>query len=370
MEAFVGGTARHLVDLTCGLEGWDHSVIVSLRREPRMVQSLNRLRKAGVRVEVVPMSRQISPLADWWAFQKIVSLLREIRPDIVHCHSAKGGFLGRAAGHVAQIPVRLYTPHALPFHSGISPVQSLVYGALERLASRWTTGLIAVSPSEAEAVLDAKLIDPSRVRVIPNGVAIPTLPRDKAMARRYLNIPVDRPLVVCIAHLRPQKAPLDWLAMARRALQDRPDCLFAWIGDGPLEKELLREARTLGSSFLYLGYQADPSWALQAADVFTLASLWEGCPYVLLDAMAWKIPCAVTAVAGCRDAIQNGVNGLLSPPGEPEKLARNVLQFLNNPVMAHEMGCRAYETVQQHFSFETFLVGHDRVYREMIGLEK
>ena len=368
LEAFIGGTARHLVDLLTGLPDWEQAAVVSMR-EPRLASRIQRLRDAGIRVDVAPMRRAPAPGEDWRALVYLIRLMREQRPDIVHCHSAKAGILGRAAAAAAGVPIRIYSPHALPFHPFIPVSQRLFYWTLEWLAARFTTAMVAVSPSEGRAIEAARLAPPARVFVVPNGVRLPVKTLDRLEARRALGIPLDRPVALCVALLRSQKAPLDWVTMAADVRRSRPDAFFAWVGDGDMERGFLAAAeRVLApGSFRYLGYRADASQAYAAADIFTLASLWEGCPYVLLDAMARGIPCAVTSVAGSQDIIHHGDNGLLSPPGRPSDLANSVLRLLNDVGFAAGIGRRGCETIETEYSLEQCLAGHRRMYSELLS---
>lgn len=372
-EAFTGGVARHILELLHNLKGWDQSAIISLQRDARSERSmaeLEDLRQAGIPVAISAMKRELSPGSDLVALFRIQSLLEETRPAIVHCHSAKAGFLGRAAAFRAGVPARIYSPHALPFHPFMPPARRYLFRTLERLAGRWTTQVVAVSPSEAEEIKEAGLVPRQRLRLIPNGVEIPERKYSQAEARRKLNIPTDRPIVLCVAHLRPQKAPIDWVNMAQAVSVRRPDAYFLWVGGGELHRPFSQacKARLKPGSYLHLGHQRDPGLAYQAADVFALSSLWEGMPYALLDAMAWGIPCAVTAAAGCRDAIADGQNGLLAAPGDPAGLAAQVTALLADTRRAAAFGAAAQQTVRRDYTLESFLAGHDQLYEDALRM--
>ena len=366
LEAFTGGTRRHLTELLTGLPQWDQSAIVSTGRDKRAPAAAGRLREAGHRIDVIPMRRQAAPLADARALLRIIALLREQRPEIIHCHSAKAGILGRVAGVAAGVPIRIYSPHSLPFHSGMPAAEQAIYRTIERFGGFLSTAIVAVSPTEAREIRRARLITAGRLRMIPNGVVIPTGPREREESRRRLRLRKDGPLIVCVAHLRAQKAPLDWIRMAAAVRHGFPDAHFLWVGDGELKDQALAAAsRSLGSAFHYIDYLADPGAAYQAADAFAMASLWEGFPYALLEAMSWGLPCAVTAVAGCQDIVQHGQNGLLSPPADPEALVGSVSRLLAAPDDARRMGENGQRLVARDYTLSQFLERYDRLYREL-----
>jgi glycosyltransferase involved in cell wall biosynthesis len=379
LEAMIGGTRRHLLDLLQGLPGWDQQAIISLGREPLQSQRFEGPAGRPIPVHIVSMQREIAPLSDARALMHIIELLRHIQPDIVHCHSAKAGILGRAAAVVAGVPTRIYTPHALPLFPCLPPFRRALYLALERLAGRWTTRLVAVSESEAQDARNARVVADDRIVVIPNGIQIsavagrvtalshPERSRDRRQARLALDLPPDRPMVLCVAHLRPQKAPGAWLHMATHVLSDAPGALFVWVGGGELERQFLGECQMLpAGSVRYVGSQDDPGPYYRAADIFALSSRWEGCPYALLEAMSWGLPCVATDVAGSRDAIRSGCNGILCPVDAPADMARAILSIMQAP-SSLDLGMHAVETVREQYSMASFLEGHNRLYSELMG---
>ncbi|MCA1595778.1 MAG: glycosyltransferase, partial [Chloroflexi bacterium] len=180
----------------------------------------------------------------------------------------------------------------------------------------------------------------------------------------------DRPVVLCVGHLRPQKAPLDWIRMAQAVSSRRPEAFFLWVGGGQLQPSFFKEyrARLKPESFLHLGNQRDPALAYQAASLFALSSLWEGMPYALLDAMAWGLPCAATAVTGCRDLIADGTTGLLAGPGDPDGLAARVLDLLNDTETASVLGAAARTTVERDYTVDSFLAAHESLYEDALRM--
>jgi glycosyltransferase involved in cell wall biosynthesis len=387
VEAFEGGVARHVLDLLEGLPRWQQFAILSLNRRGTRTHEIERARRAlgttcsspgeigpgsnrpiapNNRLAIIPMARGIRPAADLVALLRIRAQIRAVQPNIVHCHSARAGFIGRAAAATTAARVKVYTPHALPFHPGMSGYRSRFYQALERLASRWTDCLVAVSKREQEAVRRAGLR--AHDVVIPNGVRLPAIDTDARLrARRILGVATERPLVLCVGRLSRQKSPEDWIQAAELTLARRPEVLFVWVGDGELRTHAEMAARKQlppGSAWL-AGHLDNVSAFYHAADVFMLASLWEGCPYSLLDAMAFGLPSVVTTV--CGDLIHCGLNGLTSPPAEPLALSANLLKLLEDPDRARGMGLAAREAARRDFGLEGFLAAHDRLYSELAG---
>ena len=120
MEATIGGTRRHLVDVALEQRrrGDDVSLLVSTLRDPGFEGDLQRLEGAGAHVHRISMVRPIRPARDLRHLRQIKAALRELRPDIVHTHSSKGGVLGRRASLSTGIGARVHTPHTFAFLFG------------------------------------------------------------------------------------------------------------------------------------------------------------------------------------------------------------------------------------------------------------
>jgi glycosyltransferase involved in cell wall biosynthesis len=167
-----------------------------------------------------------------------------------------------------------------------------------------------------------------------------------------LGIPLDAPLIGTVGRIDHQKAPEDMLA-AYVAL-GRPDTWFVWIGDGPLSGRLAREVsrRGLNDRFLIVGERADVGELLPGLDVFAMASLFEGLPCALVEAMTCGIPVVASAVNGVPDVVHAGKTGLLAPPRAPETLSRAIAYLLDHPEHARLMATAARAEVQGRFDPE------------------
>ena len=110
MESTIGGTRRHIVDVTLGQ--------LELGLDVHLVVAAERLRAAGASVVVLPMERAIRPATDLRHARFLGRHLREVRPDVVHTHSSKAGVLGRHASLATGIGGRVHTPHTFAFLFG------------------------------------------------------------------------------------------------------------------------------------------------------------------------------------------------------------------------------------------------------------
>lgn len=174
MEATIGGTRRHLVDVASGQirAGYEVSVIVSALRDPGFAADLDALERLGVHVTCIPMVREIRPIKDLVHMRQIARVLRERRPDVVHTHSSKAGVLGRRASLTTGIGVRVHTPHTFAFLFGalFGGAKRALIRSIERALSKSTHRIVAVSRSEATTMERSGVVPAGVVRVVPNGI--------------------------------------------------------------------------------------------------------------------------------------------------------------------------------------------------------
>lgn len=272
-----------------------------------------------------------SMLAETRALRRI---LREVRPDVVHLHSAKAGLAGRIALR-GRLPT-IYQPHAWSFEAATGATRRLAT-TWERIGARWTDALACVSEHERATGENAGIEAPWRV--IPNGVDLDAVTLAGAESRRSARAKLglgDEPLAVCVGRLSRQKGQ-DVLLDAWREVRERVgSAQLALVGSGP-DEEVLR-ARA-GAGVHFAGERSDvPDW-LAAANVVVLSSRWEGMSLALLEAMARGRSIVATDVAGMREAL--GGTGAVVAVESARALADAIAPRLLDPQAADEEGRRA-----------------------------
>ena len=209
----------------------------------------------------------------------------------------------------------------------------------------------------------------TKLVVIPNGVDVARFEgRDPAFKGR-MGLSRDTRLVTTIGRLHEQKGIAAFLHAAASILQSRSDCHFLVVGTGPLEADLRRLAAELhiARHVAFLGYTDRVAEVLKATDVFVLASLWEGMPNAVLEAMAAATPVVATRVEGTEDVVEDGRTGLLVPPGDTPGLVNSILKLLDHPALAAEQGQAAQAHVRRHFPLETMVRRHEELYIELLA---
>ena len=375
-EATAGGVRKHLRELIRVFarpeEGFEVHALLGDRGEPGLAQEMEGFRRAGVRVEILTeLQRPLRPAQDWRAYGMLKERLGALKPGLVHTHSSKGGFLGRMAAHAAGVPWIIHTPHVFPFQWAAGLKRSF-YLALERHAARRCHAIVCVGPGQREEGLRLGLAPEEKFILIPNGVALPEQPAPEAVRRlrSELHVPEEAEVVGMIARLAPQKGVGAFVDAAARVVRARPKAVFVLVGGGPLEHETRARAAAAGldrDHMKILGHREDAERLYPAFDALVLSSLYEGLPYVLLEAMACGVPVVATDVAGSRDVIADEASGLLARSGDAGDLARNILRILDEPGLRDRLKQGARERVRENFSFERFVEGHRRLYRGEAG---
>lgn len=345
------------IDLTawCFLRTW----FQTLRREGHEVVLVtspgpfsSKLREEGVRVVHIPIPRSISPLRDLVSLVRLAGFFLRHRPDVVHTHTSKAGFVGRLAAWIARVPLVLHTMHEPP-HNAASGVTRRLYIWAERMASRWAHHVITVSYANEKEILARRLVPGEKLTVIREGLDLSRYPRleDRREAIRPLGIADDVPVVGMVGRLETAKGHT-YLLKAAQLLQVRhPGVRVVIVGGGQLRETLEAEAVALQVTdcVTFTGFRDDMPSLMQGFDIFTLPSLWEGLGIVLLEAMAYERPVVASRVGGVQDVVVPGETGLLVPARSPEALADAIGALLLDRERAAEMGRAGYQRLVREF---------------------
>lgn len=296
--------------------------------------------------------REVNPVKDFLALVRLTQLIRRGKYTIVHTHSSKAGILGRWAAKLAGVPVIVHTVHGWGHHDRQHPLVRAYYILLEKITLPITDKLIAVTSKDIDKGLRDGIGKADHYTVIRSGIELnrfghPQVPREET--RAAWGIPQDATVIGSVTRLSPQKAPLDFVRAAALVAQRYPATYFMLVGDGPLRAEVEQLAAELGIAdrLVLTGLRRDVPELLAAFDIFALSSLWEGLPRVLPQAMASALPVVATACDGSAEAIEDGVNGFLVPPGEPTVLAERLCRLLEQPGLTKQMGAAGYARVQE-----------------------
>ncbi len=279
------------------------------------------------------MKREINPIYDFLSLIKIAIVLRKIEPQIIHTHSSKAGILGRWAGFFAGVKIRIHSIHGFGFSPFHKFFVRLLFIFLERLTSLVTTHFICVSKNNLLEGIRLKIIKEGKVSVIRSGFEIDrffNVGVDKIYKKKELGIPMGKKVIGIAACFKPQKAPLDFVKIAKKLRNYRDDLHFIMIGDGELRKKIEEEIIQSGlkENFSLLGWRKDVEEIFKIVDIFVLTSLWEGLPQVIPQAYATGVPMVVSEVDGNKEFVEDGINGYTFKPHDIEEASSKILKLI------------------------------------------
>jgi glycosyltransferase involved in cell wall biosynthesis len=267
-------------------------------------------------------------------------LVRQVRPGLVHLHSAKAGLAGRLAVR-GRVPT-VFQPHAWSYEAATGPLRA---GAVrwERHAARWAHRVLCVSEAERTSGEDHGI--KAAWSVVPNGVdaahfaPAPHREAVRAALPAVGGLDPDTPVVVCVGRLCPQKGQDVLLRAWRQVTTHLPAARLVLVGDGPDRRRLLRDAP---GSVLLAGAVADPLPWYQAADVVVQPSRWEGMALAPLEAMACGRPVVLTDVGGARECLPPADrDSCVVPVADVPAMAAALLRLLTDTGLRTAAGLRA-----------------------------
>jgi L-malate glycosyltransferase len=358
-----GGTERQAVELLKRLDPERYDVrLAALRNEGPLY------REIAARFPAVPEftftsfynATAVRQLARLRSF-----LLRE-RIDILHAHDFYSGMLGVMAGRFAGVRVI-----ASQRHLSFSDRRAHQWGqtVINRLAHR----VLVNSNAIRDHLISNKGVAPEKIVVIRNGLrpipdpAAPDGSSTRSELLRELGLESGVKLVGMIANLRPVKGHRFFIEAAAQVVAEVANAHFALIGEGELRREIEQQAARLGIAdrVHLLGYRADAARLNAAFDLAVLASLHEGLPNSVMEAMAAGAPVVATAVGGVVELIRDGVTGYLAPPADARALAQRITQALTNEVESAAFSAIGRQFVTSEFGMEAMVGKVESLYDDL-----
>jgi len=365
LEAAAGGALKHLSYLVTHLdrERFDITVIISPRSEESF-EVIENMRQAGACVILVKMFRDIQIFRDIKGLWKIYRHMSANRYDVVHAHSSKAGFYFRVAAWLNRIPC-IYTPHCFYYQSK-KGLPRKVFAWIERALAR-ITKYIVVSLSEFTSAAELHIAAPGKLLNINNAIKLSDYSFGDASAiKKEMGIVDGRIVIGAIGRLVEQKDWITYIYAAAEVLRQHQDAVFLIVGGGDLNHYLTSLIRNLEleDKIMLTGHYDKISNIYTVIDIFVNTSLWEGLPYVLLEAMWYKRP-IITTNLGYDNIITDKENGYLIPIRDPAILTRKILELIRNETSRKLMGEKSRNVILNDFSFRSFVTKHEQLYTEV-----
>lgn len=360
--------------------------------------------RTGVTTHIVPsLVRDVSPLQDWHAIGELRSLIRTIKPDIVHTHSSKAGVLGRMAawksgGREGKLRV-VHTIHGPPFMpvEGSSlqrakvRLNNWVYTLAERHAAKRCHVIVSVADAMTKQFLARRIGRPEQYVTVHSGMEtrpyLEAAPgEDRAAVRSRLGIADNDFIIGTVARLAQHKGHDDVLDALAADLKTHPNWKLLWVGDGWWRERLIAKARALGiataerapstpspshpltsspSQLLITGLVPPDRipGLMRAMDVLVHPSYREGLPRTVPQALLAGVCPIAYDCDGTPEVVRDRETGLLVPTGDVARLREAVRWAFEHPRERAEMAACGQDECAAKFSTERMVQELEKVYR-------
>ena len=320
-------------------------------------------RELGLKIDIIPerfrFDARVIP-----ALRKIVA---RISPDIVLTHQVKSHLLMKVSRLWRQYPW-------VAFHHGYTRNnrKTRAYNPLNRWSLPTADGVVTVCEAFARELSIAG-VPRERIHVQHNSIRPEQVgtSEEAEVVRKRLGIAKDEALVLSVGRLSREKAQIDLLSAFNRLRENNPAAksTVVIVGEGPERASLAGAAASLRLTerVIFVGEVSNVQPYYAAADVVVLPSHSEGSPYVLLEAMAAKVPIVATAVGGVPEMVEDEESALLVPARDPRAMAAAIARVLTDSELAQRLTTNASALVATRYSPETYVRSLLEIYRGVIS---
>ncbi len=332
-----------------------------------------------VSVHEVKMPRRITPFHDLLSIFRLWQCLCQIRPQIVHAHTPKGGLLGTISAWLTGVPIRIYHIHGLPLMTATGYKRWLLWWS-EKISCLLASQVFCVSHSIREVAVSKGLCSTAKVKVMLGGsingvdatikfnpLHTTTLRQE---TRKKYGIHADALVVGFVGRIVCDKGIAELAAAWKILREEFPNLHLLMVGrfesQDPVSsdvEDLLKSDRRI--HLVGMDWNTPPLYA--AMDILTLPTYREGFPNTPLEAAAMQLPVVATRIPGCIDAVQENVTGLLVPPRDAEALTEAIRSYLQHPELRDQHGKAGRDRVVHNFRQEAIW---EALYQEYIRLSK
>lgn len=357
----IGGAGKCLINFCKNFDQQKFDISIILPKESKLIEKLK-----DTKVKIIELDGLKDKSWDLPSLFKLIKILKEEAPDIVHTHSSLTARL--AAKFVKDCKI-VFTRHS------VFPVSPLIKNAPGRWINKWinetlSDRIIAVAEAAKENLTDGG-VAPSKVDVILNGVEKidETSEEQKLELKNKLGINPDEKVIGILARLEKVKGHEYFIDSAKMILEDKKiKAKFLILGGGSEEEALKKKVKDLKleKDIIFTGFINN------VKDYINIFDLQVNCSYgteatslALLEGMSIGVPAVVTDYGGNSGVIQNGENGYLVPIKSPKDTADAIVRVLTNEELEKYMHKRCREIYSEKFTVETYTKNIERVYEEM-----
>jgi len=328
------------------------------------------------------LRRQINLIFDLPAYLTIKHLLAQMKPDIVHTHSAKAGILGRfatyairrATSHERRATKIVHTIHGLAFHPYQSNWLNKFYIAIEKAAAKRTDFFVSVADAMTTQAIAAGIGYPEQFTTAYSAIEEddflqPVSDQRKKDFRKKYEIAEDAVVLITIARLFMLKGHEYIVESAKQLSKQFENVVWLFVGNGNLSDHFKSKVRKLGLSekikFAGLLPPGQIPLAIASSDILVHCSLREGLARAIPQAMLCAKPAVSFDLDGAREVV-NEATGRLVEPKNVEQLTRACAELIENKNLREKLGKQGREFVKEKFAPDKMVDTIETVYRKLL----
>ncbi|MFC1849713.1 glycosyltransferase [candidate division CSSED10-310 bacterium] len=361
-SSMVGGGQKHLHSLIQGLDKQKFNISVVVSDDGPLYKILQ---NEGITVFCTDIRKNFNP----FTLLRLYKILKVNKIDVIHTHGTVAGVWGRLAASLARTPVIIYTLHGIHYLNSHNRIFKQIFILIDQILAKFSDKIICVASSDQEKGYRYRLFEKGKSIVIYNGVDINYFKprRNLATLRKEFDIKAKDPVIGIVARLHVQKGYHYFFDTINLIKKKYPNIKALVIGDGPQLSELREKVRQLHltENVIFAGTRDDIPELLSMMNVFVLASLWEGMPLTVLEAMACKKPIVATNVDGVSESLTDGETGFLVPSQDPAALADKIIYLLENKDVGKKLGERARKVLVKKFPIEKMVRETSNLYTQL-----
>jgi glycosyltransferase involved in cell wall biosynthesis len=312
----------------------------------------------GVPVHIIPnLTRNLQFFNDLIAVKECVSLIKTIKPQIIHAHSSKAGVIARIAGKICHVPT-VFTAHGWGFSPNTPKIRQKLALIAEKSLAPLANRVICVSANDSQLALRSGVGNQNSLAVVRYGI--------KNIPLTLANPSHQPPRLIMVARFNEQKDQTT-LLQAIAKLHNHSIHLDL-VGSGPYLESSKALANSLGiaEQVSFLGDRRDVPDLLARSQIFILSTHYEGLPISILEAMRAGLPVVATSVNGIPEEVEHGKTGLTVPHQDVEALANALSILINSPDKRYQMGKAGRHKFEQEFTVERMVNNTNSIYNEII----
>lgn len=322
----------------------------------------------GIPIAIVKPRKLLDP----FCVLRLARLMRKEKIDVLHTHLPDADIMGRIAAKIARVPVVISTLHTVYTEKRNPKIRYRIKTFIDRITGNYFADLmLAVSEIVKDYHIKWAKMNPEKIQILPNPVVLDEFQIDgkfdRIKKKKELAIDTTHKVITNVGSLAELKGQTYLIQAMSQIIKATPQATLLLVGDGPLRSDLEGLVKNLGigGNVYFAGFRKDIPELLAITDVFVLPSVSEGVSVALLEAMAMEKPAIVTRVGANPDIVEDGINGILVPPLNPDALAKAITNLLEDGQKAHKLGIAGRRKAEERFSSRVVVEKLQSLYREL-----